>query len=799
MHASPRGSGYRDFWRVVESNYSEACASLVDTIGLQLRFVELAPRSPGPDAVDEHQENLLQALRAAADGDHSPFDSLCRLWATGAAMRGVPFSAWCDLLTQAQQVLTQIILDACGTESGRLKEALSGMQALANRALTVIGQSLIDEGERRAGEERERGQQAALLGQQRVARLFDSGILSVLVCDLAGNIREANDSFLAMVGYTREEILTGHVRWSEMTPLEWRHLDDAAIEQLQTRGVTRPWEKEYIRKDGSRVPIMVGVAMLNETECIAFALDISERKRLEELRTRSLDLEHQNRRIQEANRLKSEFLANMSHELRTPLNSIIGFADILHDEEVDPASPLHKEYLGDILTSGRHLLQLINDVLDLAKVEAGKIEFRSEAIDLDRLANEVASVLRTVALSKQIQLDVEVAPSICRVTADPSRLKQVLYNYVSNAIKFTDEGGHVVIRALPATDSGFRVEVQDDGIGIAPADHPRLFVEFQQLDAGLAKRHQGTGLGLALTKRIIEAQGGSVGVESDLGKGSTFWAVLPRQAEAIPQVEEEETPDVGRSVQNAVVLVVEDDAGDRKLLAHSLTRAGYAVEMAPTGAEAISSCRKRNFNAVTLDLLLPDMTGLDVLHSIRSEGLNTETPVFVVSVVAEKGVVAGYAVHDYLRKPIDGAKLLASLRRASLTPEKSPPILVVDDDPAALKLMEATLGILGYQADCRSDGESALAALDLQRPAAVILDLLMPGVDGFEFLTRLRRRPDYRETPVIVWTMKDLTTADHQQLHSLAQAVVAKSGHPGSLVAELRNLLSHVRTPPVQG
>jgi PAS domain S-box-containing protein len=788
--------GYPHFWRMVEASYADVCDALIDPIRQRLRTAGASALTPA--VINQRQAALLHALRAGAHGDLSAVDDLLKNWVSEGLLRALDFTAFCQLVTLAEGELTKVVVAACAAEAESLSEALAGMHTLTGRVTAVVGQALLRDSDRRAGEERERGQQAADLGRQRVARLFDSGILSVLVCDLAGNIREANDAFLEMVGYTREELLSGQVRWSEMTPPEWRHLDDAAIEQLQSRGVTRPWEKEYIRKDSSRVPILVGVAMLNDTECIAFALDISERKRLEEMRTRSVALEHQNRRIQEANRLKSEFLANMSHELRTPLNSIIGFADILQAGEVDPSSPQHGEFLRDILTSGRHLLQLINDVLDLAKVEAGKIEFRPEAVDLDRVANEVGSVLRTVAVSKRIQLDVEVGPAVRHVTADPSRLKQVLYNYASNAIKFTEEGGHVVIRATATGDKAFRVEVQDDGIGVSAADQARLFVEFQQLDSGMAKRHQGTGLGLALTKRIVEAQGGSVGVDSMVGRGSTFWAVLPLQPEATAALEIEPKP-TEAAAGSAVVLVVEDDARDRRLLAHSLGRAGYAIEMAATGAEAITFCKRRPFDAITLDLLLPDMTGLDVLHSIRAEGLNTETPVFVVSVVAEKGVVAGYAVHDYLRKPIDGAKLLASLRRAHLPPEITQPILVVDDDPAALRLMEVTLGTLGYQAACQSDGEAALRGLDDQPPAAIILDLLMPGIDGFEFLARLRRRPEHRQIPVLVWTMKDLTSADHQQLHRLAQGVVSKNGHPASLVAELGQLLAHPPADVVEG
>jgi len=236
--------------------------------------------------------------------------------------------------------------------------------------------------------------------------------------------------------------------------------------------------------------------------------------------------------MREASRLKSEFLANMSHELRTPLNAIIGFAELLHDGAVDPSMPEFREFLGDILTSGRHLLQLINDILDLAKVEAGRLELRPEPADLGKILGEVTSTLRTTAAAKQIAMTIEVDPALDDLRLDPSRLKQVVYNFASNALKFTPSGGRVTIRARALEGDRFRLEVEDTGIGIADADLPRLFVQFEQLASGKAKRHQGTGLGLALTKRLVEAHGGTVGVTSAMGKGSTFHADLPRKIEA---------------------------------------------------------------------------------------------------------------------------------------------------------------------------------------------------------------------------------------------------------------------------
>jgi PAS domain S-box-containing protein len=243
--------------------------------------------------------------------------------------------------------------------------------------------------------------------------------------------------------------------------------------------------------------------------------DVSERK-------------EQDRQIEEASRLKSEFLANMSHELRTPLNAIIGFSELIHDGKAGTITTDQKEYLGDILTSSRHLLQLINDVLDLSKIEAGKMEIRPEPVELRRLGSEVCDILRSLAAAKRITIDLEVSPDLGMIVTDSSKLKQVLYNYLSNALKFTPDEGVVSLRALPEGSDRFRIEVRDSGIGIRPEDSGRLFAEFRQLDASAAKKYPGTGLGLALTKRIVEAQGGQVGVKSRPGEGSVFFAVLPR-------------------------------------------------------------------------------------------------------------------------------------------------------------------------------------------------------------------------------------------------------------------------------
>ncbi|HTE06524.1 MAG TPA: response regulator, partial [Planctomycetota bacterium] len=486
----------------------------------------------------------------------------------------------------------------------------------------------------------------------------------------------------------------------------------------------------------------------------------------------------------------SEFLANMSHELRTPLNAIIGFADLLHKGRVSPGMPEYAEFLDDIRSSGRHLLRLINDVLDLSKVEAGKMEFQPEPVDVSMLLEEVLGILRTTILDKNILVESQVDDRLADTVLDPARFKQLLYNYISNALKFTGRDGRIQVRIQSELDGRIlRVEVEDNGVGIGPEDLGRLFNDFQQLDAGTAKQHGGTGLGLALTRRLVEAQEGRVGVRSVRGQGSVFHAALPRRTSAdLPFSGPPPAPSTGPGKPS--VLVVEDDIRDRGIIVRTLVDAGYEVEVAATGAQALERWRDGAHDAITLDLLLPDMSGLDVLREIESGDGRRRAPVIVITVVTEKGAVAGFAVHDFLSKPFDGAALLASLHRAGVFPARPGDVLVVDDDPASLRLMSATMTQLGYGAACVGSGPEGLAIAQRQPPRAVVLDLMMPGMDGFEFLDLFRQIPSCRRVPVIVWSMKDLTGEERARLKASTNGILAKAGDRAvHLVEELRVLL----------
>jgi CheY-like chemotaxis protein len=362
---------------------------------------------------------------------------------------------------------------------------------------------------------------------------------------------------------------------------------------------------------------------------------------------------------------------------------------------------------------------------------------------------------------------------------------------LSNAIKFSAEGGLVTIRARAEGERHFRLEVEDQGIGISDSDLPRLFVEFQQLDAGYNKLHQGTGLGLALTRRLVEAQGGRVGVRSQPGVGSVFHLILPR----VPLAAEvgQSRPESAGSTHHRF-LVIEDNPGDQALITRVLAAAGFNVDAASTGEQAIHHALNNPYDALTLNLMLPDQSGLGVLARIRNDGLRRDAPVLGMSMSAFPEKATRFSIADVLSKPIRSEEIVAAMAKLAKPGLQPARVLVIDDDPLALELMATTLAEIGIEAVCRLDARAALRELDQHRPDAIILDLMMPEFDGFAVLDALGRFPEWKDLPVYIWTSLLLTDEEYASLARSARAILSKGG--GALGPMLESL-SRWRPPTV--
>ncbi|HET7863721.1 MAG TPA: PAS domain S-box protein [Burkholderiaceae bacterium] len=750
---------------------SAALIALIDTSGRLVRINAAAAEVCGVAEAQARGQHYWDLFAEPGHAAHSR-QALLRLCEGRPA---APPPPWREATRSGHMILWSASL---------LDEPGSGGEALVLAGIDVSGQQREDE------------------ARARLATIVASSDDAILSKTLDGVITSWNHGAERIFGYTAAEAIGRNMQM--LVPARYAADEQQILQRLRAGGSVSHFETVRLRKDGQEISVSTTVSPMRDAagrvvSASTITRDISERKRLEALHLRSIELEAENRRMLEANRLKSEFLANMSHELRTPLNAVIGFADLLREGRVPPDSPKHREFLNHISNSGQHLLQLINDILDLSKVEAGKLEFFPEPVDLGRTVQEVTAILGSTAAAKQISVGKDLDPALGLLLVDPARLKQVLYNYLSNALKFTPAGGSVVVRARAEGERMFRIEVEDTGIGIPSQQLGRLFVEFEQLDAGRTKNHAGTGLGLALTRRLVEAQGGRVGVRSAPGQGSVFHAILPRVAE------ESGARAVHAPGRDASVLVVQDDPHDQAALISTLTSAGFEVETAASGAQAVARAREKAFSALTLDLLLPGTSGLDVLASIRREGLNRSVPVVAVTVGTARQVpsadvwglppLAGFAVSDLLTRPVHEDALRVALQRIGNAAQAPGPVLVLHHDHVSLQDMADTLQQIGYGAVCRDSGARALQELDALRPQAIILDLLMQDLDCVAFLGRLRQLPRWRHTPVLLWAGQELDPARHARLAASAQAAL-RNGQ-GGMDALLQDLdaMRHAQRP----
>jgi PAS domain S-box-containing protein len=558
-----------------------------------------------------------------------------------------------------------------------------------------------------------------------------------------------------------------------------------------------PEETIQTRLKGERVLHTKKIPILDSDGAPAFLLGISED--ITEARQAQVALEQAQAEADRANRAKSQFLASMSHELRTPLNAILGFSELLRDDangKFDLAT--RSRFLDQIHSSGTHLLQLINDILDLSKVEAGQMELQLETVDLAKLIREVGASVEPLARNKGIALSVVPAGGIS-VVGDASKIKQMLLNLLSNAIKFTPHEGRISIQSHQV-GSSVEIEVRDTGIGIAQQDLGRLFMEFQQLEAPPGQRQEGTGLGLALTRRFAELHGGTVRVVSDVGQGSTFTlmlplkAVTPRASTTVPPLQPADVdPD------RPLVLVVDDNPQAAEILARHLDIGGFRIAIAHTGTEALTMARELKPVAITLDILLPEVDGWEVLNRLKADEATRNIPVVVVSVVDNPALGRALGAFDYFVKPVDGKALLSRLSQYTFTDKaKSAPVrvLVVDDEPANLDLLEALLEPAGFGVLRARSGQEGIDLGKSQLPDLILLDLIMPGLTGFDVVEALRAEEATRSIPIMVLTAKTLTDDDKTALNGQVAAIFHRNSMAGTeLTTWLQGIVAKRRVP----
>jgi GAF domain-containing protein/DNA-binding response OmpR family regulator len=501
------------------------------------------------------------------------------------------------------------------------------------------------------------------------------------------------------------------------------------------------------------------------------------------------EIEDKSRQLEVVDRHKSEFLANMSHELRTPLNAIIGYSEMLQEDAADLGAEQFIDDLQKINAAGKHLLELINAVLDLSKIEAGKMELYLETFDVPALVRDIAAVIQPLAAKNTNRLEIRCADDVGTMRADLTKVRQALFNLLSNACKFTERGTISLGVARQAVDGreSMVFSVSDTGIGMTPEQLARLFEAFTQADAATTRRYGGTGLGLALSRRLCRMMGGDVTVESEAGRGSVFTIRLPA---AVAETVEETVPPAAASDRAlpgvGTVLVIDDEAAVRDLMQRFLTKEGFRVVTAASGEDGLRRARELRPDAITLDVMMPGMDGWAVLSALKADPDVADIPVVMLTIVDDRNLGYALGASDYLTKPIDRERLVTVLEKY----RRDLPVLVVDDDPVLRQLLRRMLEPEGYTVVEADNGRVALERLREVSPSVVLLDLMMPEMDGFEFVAEFRRDPRWREIPIVVVTARDLSREDHERLNGSVQKILQKGEHDrDQLLAQVRELV----------
>jgi PAS domain S-box-containing protein len=626
-------------------------------------------------------------------------------------------------------------------------------------------------------------------------RFIDLSIDMFCIAGFDGFFKSLNPVWEKVLGFTTEELKAKP--YLDFIHPEDRQATAGEAQRLQTEELTFGFENRYLCKDGSYKWLLWNCVSVPEHKAIyAVAHDVTESKRaLQKIEQQNHELEARNQEVERATQLKSKFLASMSHELRTPLNAIVGFSGLLAEKTAGPLNEKQQRFINHIKQGADHLLQLINDILDLSKIESGLLEIRCEDFRVASAMPEVLSIVRPLAMTKKI--DIEQSLPDLWIHADRIRFKQILYNLLSNALKFTPEGGKV--RVDCASQNAFvYFAVSDTGVGIRLEDQQVIFQEFRQVGETTRGVKEGTGLGLAITKRLVEQQGGTINVESELGRGTTFSFTLPAGKELSRSTEDNivvDTPPGESTRGKPLILVVDDELSARELLASYLEPMGYRTAMASAGTEALVKARELHPDAITLDIQMPGRSAFETIFELKNTPATADIPVIVVSVVDQKRMGLALGAVEYLVKPVNKDIFLEAIHK-HVHPGRGAPknILLVDDDPKTLDLVSNILRSAGYIPHAVASGKVALRRLSEVHMDAILLDLVMPEMDGFEVLRRIKEQPTLGNIPVLVLTGKDLTEAEIALLKNLAKALLRKNDSwKADLLGQIRNVVGHSR------
>lgn len=656
--------------------------------------------------------------------------------------------------------------------------------------------------------------------------ILDNSADIIITTDRERRIVEFNKGASRILGYTKEEMVGKQVESLWIRPEERNKI----LLMMTQYGYISNYETRLKTKSGGIVDISLTLSYINDSNgeksgTVGISKDITEKKKLEkaiEERNRELqelnekleakvvertaELREANRALERSNELKSKFIATMSHELRTPLNSILGFSELLMEDSLHPLTEKQKRFATNVFNSGTHLLQLINNILDLAKIESGKIELNYESFPLQKIISEVESVIRPLANKKKQRLTIRIADEIFPIRADRVKFKQILYNLLSNSVKFTPDGGEILVEAEMINDSCdgagaaatgprqsggdfLRLIVTDTGIGIKKEDQNRIFEEFEQIDSSYSRRYEGTGLGLSLTKRLVELHGGEIRVKSEEGKGSRFAILMPvsdrtavTEAAGQAVIETDKLPDdlcffKDKKKGGPLVLVVEDDPATSELITLYLIQGGYRVAHAYNGDEALSRIRELKPFAVILDIMMPGKDGWEILQEMKSDPELNEIPVIISSIIDNNELGFALGASDYLVKPVDRNSLFEKLNELSLSTKKGRKtviILCIDDDNEALELLRSILEPADYTVITADSGKEGIEKATIYKPDLIILDLMMPDMDGFEVTRLLKDSPNTMDIPIFILTAKDLTVQERLKLAGKVETYMQK-------------------------